>query len=38
MDFWIAPVAAIVIVGLCAGLAYVTRPKLTMMRKRRRNF
>ena len=37
MDFWIAPVAAIVIVGLCVALAYVTRPKL-MMRKRRRNF
>jgi hypothetical protein len=37
VDFWIAPVAILVIVGLCAALAYYTRPNL-MLRKRKRDF
>jgi len=35
--FWIAPVAAVGIVGLCAAMAYFTRPKLRL-KNRRRNF
>jgi hypothetical protein len=35
---WIAPVAAVVIVGLCAALAYLTRPKRRTVRRRVRNF
>jgi hypothetical protein len=35
---WIAPVAAVVIVGLCVALAYLTRPKRRTVRRRVRNF
>jgi hypothetical protein len=37
LGFWIAPVAAVVIVGLCAVLAYVSRPKIRTVRRRIRN-
>jgi hypothetical protein len=32
--FWIAPVAAVVIVGLCVALVYFTRPKIRLLRRR----
>jgi hypothetical protein len=32
--FWIAPVAAVVIVGLCAALVYFTRPKIRPLGRR----
>ena len=38
LGFWIAPVAAVVIVGLCAALAYFTRPKRRMVLRRQRTF
>ena len=38
LGFWIAPVAAVVIVGLCAALAYFTRPKRRMVGRRQRTF
>jgi hypothetical protein len=38
LGFWIAPVAAVVIVGLCATFAYYTRPRLRRVRKRERDF
>ena len=36
--FWIAPVAAVAIVGLCGAFAYYTRPKFRFVRKRKRIF
>ena len=38
LGFWIAPVAAVVIVGLCAAFAFYTRPRSRAARKRQRNF
>ena len=35
---FLAPVAAVVIVGLCAAFAYYTRPGSAMVRKRQRDF
>jgi hypothetical protein len=31
--FWVAPVGAVVIVGLCAALVYLTRPKIRLPRR-----
>jgi hypothetical protein len=36
--FWIAPIGAVLIVGLCAVFAYLTRPKLRLDRRRQRDF
>ena len=38
LGFWIAPVAVVVIVGLCAAIAYYTRPRSRAERKRPRDF
>jgi hypothetical protein len=35
--FWIAPIGAVVIVGLCVLLAYYTRPNVRLQ-KRKRDF